>query len=183
MTQMPTGCGRRAFRCMAALILFQVMAPSRALSQATLTLQASAGSAGTFPTPTRANYNAGASGGATGSWTLGVNCNQAAGNSECLITARLQTGTGISAARFTYTLANNTPVGNPPCTVVTASPITLSTGNTNVVRVKKNGTCNVIITFTAVPNLSYTATPYRSSGTANLRALENVVFGSAAVAP
>ncbi len=182
MNRVP-GVGRLDVVCMAALLIAQALLPSRAQSQAaTLTLQASAGTAGTFPTPTSTQYNAGASGSATGSWTLGVNCNLAGGNNECFITARLQSGTGISAARFTYTLANNTPTNNPPCSVASASPITLSTATTNIIRVKKNGTCNVIVTFTAVPNLTYTAAQYRSGATTNLLALENVVFGSA-VAP
>lgn len=180
MNRVP-GVGRLAVVCIAALLIAQALLPSRAQSQAaTLTLQASAGTAGTFPTPTSTQYNAGASSSATGSWTLGVNCNLL--NGDCLITARLQSGTGISAARFTYTLANNTPTNNPPCSVVSASPITLSTATTSIIRVKKNGTCNVIVTFTAVPNLTYTAAQYRSGATTNLLALENVVIGSA-VAP
>ena len=173
--------GRLDVVCLAALLIAQALLPSRAQSQtATLTLQASAGTAGTFPTPTSTQYNAGASGSTTGSWTLGVNCNLT--NNDCFMTARLQSGTGISAARFTYTLTNNTPTNNPPCSVVGASPITLSTATTNIIRVKKNGTCNVIVTFTSVPNLTYTAAQYRSGATTNLLALENVVFGSA-VAP
>ena len=181
MNRVP-GVGRLDVVCMAALLIAQALLPSRAQSQAaTLTLQASAGTAGTFPTPTSTQYNAGASGSATGSWTLGVNCNLAGGNNDCLITARLQSGTGISAARFTYTLTNNSG-GNPPCSVVGASPITLSTATTSIIRVKKNGTCNVVVTFTSVPNLTYTAAQYRSGATTNLLALENVVFASA-VAP
>ena len=150
---------------------------NRAAAQATLTLTAGAATAGTMPTPLRANYESGSreSGSPTGTWTLSVNC----GNiGICIATAKLATGavaSTLTSVKVTYTVPNdNNCLATPGVYSVTVS----STTAIDLFSTKKKELCTVSAVSFVVNNLSYTSTSYQSSASASTLATQQIVFGS-----